>query len=1101
MNSYYVDALKWAFFWFFIVLLITPQVTEAQSVQVGSGSYSTSLPSGAVGPLNASRASISPKVSNDFSLPIQTNDFWSSLIFPFYGDPHSNVMYAHPLTFKAVSSGMQMGYTPQHVFAANDYLFPFQQQLTVGVVGLNASQTLPSSYGDWTVTAVWNDGQRNLQATFGHGLPFAYFFAEGGDALISTTSSPAIWYDQDGVLGLTVEGRHYGIFAPSGSVWTGTGSLRSTLNGSNYFSVALLPDNQVSTLQLFRTHAYAFVTNSVVSWNYDESTADLTTTYTLETDLQEAGNNNSSEAMTSLYRHQWLYADQPMTGYSYNSKAGTMRLYGGSEFSTSLKFSGVVPTLPDMGDYNRQQLTELVENVTNETLGSGPSYENGKAMGRFAHLIQIAEQMEAFEARDYFLSQLKNRLEDWLTAGGAQEYSYNDQWDVLTGYPSGYGADDQINDHHFHAGYAIYGAATVAQYDSAWASQENWGGMVNLLIKDANNWDRSDQRFPFLRSHDAYAGHSWAAGHGDFGDGNNQESSSESMNFATSVLLWGAASGQKEIRDLGIFLHANETTAIEQYWFDVDEQVFPEDYPHVAIAMVWGGKGVHSTWFGADPEFVHGINLLPITSGSLYLGRHPDHVIANYNEVVSERSGQPVIWKDVMWQYLALADPDRAIGYFLGDPNYERFDGESKAHTLHWLYNLKKMGRVDTTVHADTPMYSVFKNDAEERTYVAYNPESVPKTVTFTNGQTLEVPARSMATATEIFTDPEAPVAQIIADKTMGKAPLTIALEGSKSFDRNGGSLQYEWTFDEFGSSSNPDTSVVFTETGNFTIYLRVTNELQISATDSIEISVLGNGTPFNGAPKMIPGRIEAEHYDKGGEGVAYHDKEAANIGLAFRPDEGVDLEPSNDQGFDVYWITAGEWLEYTIEVPEAGNYDISPYVATVPGFGNFRLSINNVDVSGRRDVLHTGGWQNWKPITIENVELQPGVQILRMDFDSDTDKEGWLFSLNYIQVKKSVTVSNEGEDDLPSKVSLTQNYPNPFNPTTQITYSLPESAEVRLSVFNMLGQRVALLVNDRKTAGSHTVNFRADAFSSGVYFYVLQTGDIRLTKKMTLLK
>ena len=91
-------------------------------------------------------------------------------------------------------------------------------------------------------------------------------------------------------------------------------------------------------------------------------------------------------------------------------------------------------------------------------------------------------------------------MQDWFTAGGSQSYVYNSTWKTLTGYPSEFGADNQINDHNFHAGYAIMGAAIVAQYDSVWAANENWGGMVELLIKDGNNYDRNDTRFPFLRA-------------------------------------------------------------------------------------------------------------------------------------------------------------------------------------------------------------------------------------------------------------------------------------------------------------------------------------------------------------------------------------------------------------------------------------------------------------------------------------------------------------------------------------------------------------------------------------------------------------------------
>ena len=91
--------------------------------------------------------------------------------------------------------------------------------------------------------------------------------------------------------------------------------------------------------------------------------------------------------------------------------------------------------------------------------------------------------------------------------------------------------------------------------------------------------------------------------------------------------------------------------------------------------------------------------------------------------------------------------------------------------------------------------------------------------------------------------------------------------------------------------------------------------------------------------------------------------------------------------------------------------------------------------------------------------------------------------------------------DTLPSAFALDQNYPNPFNPTTTIRYDLPESAEVRLEVYNVMGQRVAVLVNAGQTAGSHSVSFDASNLASGVYHYRLQSGNEMLTRKMTLIK
>ena len=89
----------------------------------------------------------------------------------------------------------------------------------------------------------------------------------------------------------------------------------------------------------------------------------------------------------------------------------------------------------------------------------------------------------------------------------------------------------------------------------------------------------------------------------------------------------------------------------------------------------------------------------------------------------------------------------------------------------------------------------------------------------------------------------------------------------------------------------------------------------------------------------------------------------------------------------------------------------------------------------------------------------------------------------------------------VPSDFTLYQNHPNPFNPSTVIRFSLPENSDVSLKVFDMLGREVSTIVSSPLSAGIHEFSFEGDNIAGGVYFYTLQAGDFRQTKKMLLVK
>lgn len=745
-----------------------PSVTQAAplgaAVSVGAGSYNTTLPPGGKAPSSYEGTPVLPKRTANVSGPMPTNDWWSSLGFQrFNGNPYSENMYPHPLALRAKAAGLGIGYANSPVLSGPEYLYPYTEEFTLGVAGLNSADTKVDGYSDWTVTAYWASGSNSLKATFGHGLPFVYATKTGGNALITFIGSPVVWSNGGNVLGVTINGHHYGLFAPAGSTWSISGSTaQSSLAGKDYFSVAALPDNTTATLNSYAAHAFAFITNTTVSWSYNQATAQLTSTFTATTTVKEG---TESRPLMALYRHQWLNSSSVNTPYTYESPRGQMKVVRGNSFSTTMAFNGVLPSLPDMGTYDRPTLYNYVNQVyvAGNYIGAGKdTYWAGKDLGRIAMLVRIAEQVGHTAARDAFLAALKSSLQNWFSAPDGKTntlFQYNSTWGTLVGFPAGYGSDSEINDHHFHYGYFILAAATIAQYDPAWASSSQWGGMVNMLIADAANISTaSNPLFPRLRNFDPYAGHGWASGHAAFAAGNNQESSSESMMFNTAVILWGAATGNTTLRDLGIFLYTNETRAIEQYWFDVDNAVFPASYNRSVVGMVWGQGGAYSTWWTANPEEIHGINFLPFTGGSLYLGRNPSYITTNYNELVSQNGGVETEWVDIIWMFQALQNPSAAVSKF-GSGNYTPEVGESKAHTYHWIHNLNAMGQLDTSVTANIPTYAVF-NKAGVRTYVAYNPGSSAINVSFSNGVTCSVPARQMIASTSCAVGPTSTATQ-----------------------------------------------------------------------------------------------------------------------------------------------------------------------------------------------------------------------------------------------------------------------------------------------------------------------------------------------------
>jgi endoglucanase Acf2 len=360
--------------------------------------------------------------------------------------------------------------------------------------------------------------------------------------------------------------------------------------------------------------------------------------------------------------------------------------------------------------------------------------------------MNIAEQEGELKTRDTAMKLIKQRLETWLDGKSSKSYFvYDKKVGTMIAYPDEFGSIKELNDHHFHYGYWILSAAQIALRDPNWASQ--WGGLIEKVIADIATTERTQSEFPYLRNFDPYEGHSWASGSALYADGNNQESSSEAINAWSSLILWGAATGNTAIRDLGIYLYSTEAHAIPYYWFNVHNNVFPKEYDKNLASFVFGGKYGTNTWWTEEPRQIHGINILPVTPASTYLGVSPEYIKKYHSVIDKAREDYGArglsdftprdIWQDVLYSHLALADPEEALNKWNAKGSVEI--GETRSHTLHWLGSLNEMGIPDFSTTANTALYSVFKQKNGKKTFLAFNPSTTEKEVIFSDGKRMRL--------------------------------------------------------------------------------------------------------------------------------------------------------------------------------------------------------------------------------------------------------------------------------------------------------------------------------------------------------------------------
>ena len=277
-------------------------------------------------------------------------------------------------------------------------------------------------------------------------------------------------------------------------------------------------------------------------------------------------------------------------------------------------------------------------------------------------------------------------------------------------------------------------------------------------------------------------------------------------------------------------------------------------------------------------------------------------------------------------------------------------------------------------------------------------------------GSTIDVPAMSITTIALEGIDMYAPEVVLTQPASQSLVEMNTELEISATATDSDGvitQVSFYANSELIEVVTTAPYSIVWTpsESGEYSITAVATDNDGNSTTSApVVIRVHVPQDPYGGTAHPIPGTIQFEHFDVGGNGVAYYDDSPGTSvpnPPDYRTDEDVDIEECSDDdgGYNIGYATAGEWLEYTVNVQTAGVYTLTLRVACDGDGRTVSVSSNGAPIAENVEIPNTGGWQTWQDVVIEDVVLQAGEQVIRITIGAQN-----YVNLNYMTLELEQT-------------------------------------------------------------------------------------------------
>lgn len=543
--------------------------------------------------------------------------------------------------------------------------------------------TFPTLQGMGFITALYNDGTPLIQSAVG----IANIMYVGNTVGPSTYKYRFELFDQSvWLVYVTPESDEYEV---NSFTLLDANNVQGSSGFNGYVQVAKVPSGSADAIAVYDDAAGAYPSAATVAGSATGTTGQYTLTWT------NSGVQSQSLLMWAFPHHMESIdsaTQQQATDFQLMSPTkGLMTLISAASWTLvepDMPVSmGFAPWTPSQGSItelsdetidaiNEAGAAELCQDIDNQT-NLDSMYFSGKALAKFAGIVYTLHDLAG--NRTLALTGLQRLQEAFAVfVNNRQQFPllYDEAWGGIVSsgsYVTGNSGVDfgssYYNDHHFHYGYFVYTAAVIGYIDPTWLANSTNTDWVNALVRDYASSGTEDTYFPSSRNFDWFHGHSWAKGLFESPDGKDQESSSEDTMASFALKLWGRTISDTALEARGNLMLAIQQRSLRNYYLYLDgNSVQPEEFiPNKVAGILFENKVDHTTYFGAEPQYVQGIHMLPLLPFSTYT-RSEQFVQQEWNTWFSDGRVDEVDsgWRGILMANLAIINPVASYRFFSG---------------------------------------------------------------------------------------------------------------------------------------------------------------------------------------------------------------------------------------------------------------------------------------------------------------------------------------------------------------------------------------------------------------------------------------------------